>query len=434
MKRLVALAAAVLLGAHASAAPPPARDYIEYTVKSGDTLIGLAQRGFKRPNDYRLAQRTNRVANPRRLRVGSTLRLPLSLLRTEPVGAQVIAFRGAAQVNGATARVGMAIAEGAVLTTGANAFLSVELADGSTLTLPSRSRMSVAGLHRIVLTGNVIKRFLLTGGRTETQVEPVERGGAFEIATPLSVAAVRGTRFRVSLGEDGDSSGTSVLEGNVGVASDEEEVEVPAGEGVTASDGGVGEPQPLLPRPTLLDPDRLQDEDLVTFAVTPVEGATLYRAQMAADIGFIDIFAEQDSDDPQFAFEGIPNGSHYARFTALSRDGIEGFPSATNTVERRLNTITAEVNEPDDCPAERCLRFRWRAGGEGERRFRFQLAESPGGVPIIDRMEMTGDELVVTDLPPGTYYWRVESGLINGERRQSKWMDYQELRVAPLSR
>lgn len=433
MKRLLILLAVALLGAPLSAAPPPPPDHIEYTVKPGDTLIGLAQRGFKRPNDYRVAQRVNRVANPRALRVGSTLRLPVRLLRTQPIGARVAAFRGAAQVNGAIARVGLEIAEGAVLTTGANAFLSVELADGSLLTLPSRSRMSVAGLHRIVLTGTAVKRFVLTSGRTETQVEPVERGGTFEIATPISVAAVRGTRFRVSLGEEGDSSGTGVLEGNVEVASGEEATEVPAGQGVTASDEGVGEPQPLLPRPTMLEPDRLQDEDLVTFAVSPVDGAALYRAQLATDAGFVDIFAEQDSNDPLFAFEGVPNGSFFVRFTAVSREGIEGFPDVS-TFERRLNTITAEVNEPDDCPAERCLRFRWRVGGEGERRFRFQIAESPGGVPIIDRMEMTGNEIVITDLPAGTYYWRVESSLIDGERRRSKWMDYQELRVAPLSR
>ena len=47
---------------------------------------------------------------------------------------------------------------------------------------------------------------------------------------------------------------------------------------------------------------------------------------------------------------------------------------------------------------------------------------------------MTGSEIVITDLPGATYYWRVESTLIDGEERQSKWMDWQELRVAPASR
>jgi len=422
-----------LAGTQAVAAPPEPSPELNYTVKRGDTLIGLAQRGLKREADYRAVQQLNRVANPRVLRVGSTLRVPRRLLRTEPVGAQVIAFRGAAQVNGATAQVGMAVPEGATLSTGANAFLAVELADGSTLTLPSRSRMSVAALHRVVLTDDVVKRFVLANGRTETQVSPVRRGSSFEIATPVSVAAVRGTRFRVSLGESSDSAGTGVLEGNVEVAADGSAVEVPSGQGVTASDDGVGTPVPLLPKPTLLEPDRLQDEDLVSFTVQPVPGAARYRVQLATDAGFIDVFAEAEAATPQLSIPDVPNGSFVARFTAISPAGLEGFPT-DNTVERRLNTITAEADEPDDCAAERCLRFRWRAGGEGERRFRFQIARSPDGVPVIDQAELTATEIVLTDLPPGTYFWRVESALIDGDRRQAKWMDHQELRVAPVSR
>ena len=433
MIRFLLILMLALMGASASAQRPAQPDHITYTVKAGDTLIGLAQRGFRRQADYVVAQRLNGVRNPRVLRIGSTLRLPRRILRVEPIGARVIAFRGAAQVSGAAAQVDMEVREGAVLSTGANAFLAIELADGSVLTLPSRSRMNVAGLHRIVLTGDEVKRFVLANGRTETEVAPLKRGSTFEIETPISVAAVRGTRFRVSLGEAEDSSGTGVLEGNVAVATGESAVDVPAGQGVTASDEGLGAPVPLLPKPELLDPDRLQDEELVTFAVEPVQGAALYRAQLATDAGFIDVFAEVESQTPGLSVPEVPNGSFFVRLTAISSAGLEGLPGAY-TFERRLNTITAEVGEPDDCPAGRCLRFRWRASGEGERRFRFQIARSPDGVPIVDRTGMTGSEIVITDLPGATYYWRVESTLIDGEERQSKWMDWQELRVAPASR
>lgn len=431
--RLLLAVLLALLGAQAAraqSAPPPD---LTYTVRAGDTLIGLAQRGLKQPSDYITVQRLNRVANPRALRIGSTLQVPRRLLRTEPVDARVTAFRGTAQVDGGVARVGMPVVEGATLSTGANAFLAIELADGSVLTLPSRARLNVAALHRIVLTGDVVKRFLLVSGRTETQVTPRERGSTFEIETPVSVAAVRGTHFRVSLGEGSDSAGTGVLEGNVAVAAQEGQVDVPAGQGVTASGEGVGTPVPLLPKPAMVDEGRLQDDELVTFAVEPVAGAALYRAQLATDAGFIDVFAESESASPRFSVPDVPNGSFFVRFTAIASAGLEGLP-ANHTFERRLNTITAEAGEPEQCPADRCLRFRWRTGGEGERRFRFQIARSPDGVPIIDRTELTGSEIVLTDLPAGTYFWRVESALLDGDRRLSKWMDHQELRVAPASR
>ena len=172
MIRFLLILMLALMGASASAQRPAQPDHITYTVKAGDTLIGLAQRGFRRQADYVVAQRLNSVRNPRVLRIGSTLRLPRRILRVEPIGARVIAFRGAAQVSGAAAQVDMEVREGAVLSTGANAFLAIELADGSVLTLPSRSRMNVAGLHRIVLTGDEVKRFVLANGRTETSARP----------------------------------------------------------------------------------------------------------------------------------------------------------------------------------------------------------------------------------------------------------------------
>ncbi|WP_213982699.1 FecR domain-containing protein [Sphingomonas sp. dw_22] len=438
MRRMLAAVAAiaVLASMPVSAQTVPATqstDDVLYTVRQGDTLIGLAKRGFKRNIDYLAAQRLNKVANPRALRPGSVLRLPVRLLRTQPVGARIIAFRGAAMVNGAAARVGMAVAEGMELRTGADAFLALELADSSLLTLPSRSQIKVVDLHRVVLTGNVMKRFMLTGGRSETEAQPIRRGDSFEVRTPLSVSAVRGTRFRVSLVEGTEGASTSVLEGKVAVAGGTKSVAVPAGLGVLASTQGPGTPVPLLPRPTLRDPDRLQDEERVTFRMEPLQGAMRYRVQLSTDAGFVDTFAENDAATPEIGFAGVPNGSFFARATALSQEGIEGFP-VVQSFERRQNNITAEAGEIDDCPVQRCLRFRWRVGGEGERRFRFQISASPDGVPIIDQTEMTGSEIVLTDLPGGIYYWRVESSLIEGGRRQSKWSDQQELRVAPASR
>lgn len=156
----------IMTATAAGAAPPPRSDDFVYTVRRGDTLIDLAKRGFRRQVDYLVAQRHNRITNPRALQPGSALRIPVRILKTQPIDAKVIAFRGAALVAGAKPRVGTPVREGAVLQTGPDAFLAIELADGSLLTLPSRSRMKVAGLHRIVLTGDVVKRFELIEGRT----------------------------------------------------------------------------------------------------------------------------------------------------------------------------------------------------------------------------------------------------------------------------
>ena len=74
MIRYLLIVILALAGASVSAAPPSQPDYITYTVKAGDTLIGLAERGFRREADYAVVQRVNDVRRPRALRIGSTLR------------------------------------------------------------------------------------------------------------------------------------------------------------------------------------------------------------------------------------------------------------------------------------------------------------------------------------------------------------------------
>lgn len=432
MKHVLLGTSLALLAVQAPAAPPASSGEIRYTVKRGDTLIGLAARGFKREGDYRVAQQRNRIANPRRLRPGSILHIPIGILRVQPIDAKVIAFRGGATVAGTAARVGMPVRQGNLLATGADAFLTIELADGSLLTLPSRSTVKVAELHRILLTSTIIKRFDLVTGRTETEVpKAVQPSDRFEVRTPVSVAAVRGTRFRVTFGDN--ASGTGVLEGNVHVDAGERSVDVPVGTGVVATVAGPGAVVPLLPKPALTDPDKVQDDELVSFRLNEVAGAASYRVQLAKDAGFIEAFAEAETNAPAVSFAGVPNGSFFARATAISPAGLEGLPSVYS-FERQLNSIQASVDEPDQCPGRRCLRFRWRVAGEGIHRYRFQLAHAPAGTPIIDEPEMTGNEIVLTDLPGGTYFWRVESVLIRDGRRQSKWMESQELRVASAAR
>ena len=80
-----ALAAAPALAQdEARGATSPGVETLDYVVRPGDTLIGLAAAYMNRPLDYRRVQRENRVADPRRLPVGRALALPVALLRAEP--------------------------------------------------------------------------------------------------------------------------------------------------------------------------------------------------------------------------------------------------------------------------------------------------------------------------------------------------------------
>ncbi|MET0375460.1 MAG: FecR domain-containing protein, partial [Rhizorhabdus sp.] len=202
-----------------------------------------------RREDYLAVQKLNKIADPRRLPIGGTLMVPAELLRMEPITGQIASFRGDVNVSGQPATLGMKILQGMRVETGANAFVTVALPDKSSISLPSQSRVSVVKLRRVLLTGGIQRTFRVTEGRARASVNPIrEPGSDFQVTTPLSVAAVRGTDFRIAYDEAGGRALTEVVGGTVAVQAeaDKNETSVPKGYGVISTPAGSEPPVALL--------------------------------------------------------------------------------------------------------------------------------------------------------------------------------------------
>ena len=431
--RWLPLLLAIALPAAARGAEAPEAP-VRYRVRAGDTLYDLAQRYLVRPSAAGVVQRLNRIANPRRLPVGHTLSVPTDLLRTEPVVARLVAYSGAVSVRGTDAgplRLEMPVREGFELSTGANAFLTFELPDGSKVTLPSQSRVRLTRLRRVLLTGAMQRDIRLDSGRASSTVTPLPTPDSrFRILTPVAVSAVRGTEFRVRHDDAAGRSTVEVIEGRVGeaVVDAPEETSVASGFGASAAQGSISAPTPLLPAPTLSGALGLQDEPQVTFALRAASGAESYRGQIARDAGFIDLIAEVESAGPRLAFDGIPNGTFFLRVTSVDGAGLEGLP-ATFAFERRLNAL--DLDPPQTIPgARRQYLFKWRSTGDAAESFRFILArEADGSGAVIDEPGLAARQIVVTDLPPGLYYWRVVVARREGGRLFEKWSPSQRFEI-----
>lgn len=429
----LALSAALALPAGAAqAARPPAAPSVVYEVKKGDTFYDLARLYLVRPAAATEIQRLNRVANPRRLPVGRKLTVPVRLLRSEEIVGKLTAFGGAVTVRGPGAgdvRKNMDIREGYELATGANAFLTFELPDGSRTTLPSQSRLRVEGLRRILLTGALQRDLKLEAGRSSSVVTPMtDKDSRFRIQTPLTVSAVRGTQFRVNHDPAAGRSTLEVIEGKVAETRNGAETLVIAGYGLdtAAQDGG---PQALLPQPLLSDPGRLQDDQRLDFQLRPQPEAVGYRAQIAPDAGFVDMVAEVSSGTPALSFETLPNGTFFARFTAIDGSGLEGLP-ATYAFERRLNALRLEAPVTMSAGAKEHYLFKWLSTGGAPESFRFVLSRDGGsGRPVIDEAGLTAHQIVVTRLPPGSYSWRVLVSRLEDGRIYEKWSPVQQFEI-----
>lgn len=404
---------------------------VEYQMPKGENLFSLARRALARQGDYRQVQRLNRIADPHRIPVGTVIRIPVPLLRSEPLAARIVALRGNVLLRQGDrtveARPGTELAPGTTLATGADGFVTLQLPNGSRTSMPTQTRMRIVRLHRIILTGSVDYDLAVDKGKVETLASPLgaDRNNRFRIRTPRAIAAVRGTRFRV--GFDETTSLAEVIEGKVAANSQAsgQVASLTPGLGAVITASGALATEALLPEPDLANPGRVQTDPQVRLVLKSLPGAGGYHVQIAEDAGFAKVIAEQQQRDEVFAFAGIPNGSLFVRVSALAASGLEGLPQ-TYAMRRILAGVRASAQVDGDS-----MRFDWGGEGEGQRRYSFQLGDARGDAPLlVNEAGLGGQGIRIGALGPGVYRWRVGVRQeVDGEVVEN-WLPFEKLTVA----
>lgn len=425
----LALAAALMLGTAAPAfAQAPAEPEHVHVSQRGDTLIGLGRRLLIEPSAWREVARLNRLANPDRLPVGTRLRMPLRLLRTEALLATVTSASGSV-TDGSQAPVaaGATLAEGGTLATGPDGSATVRLADGTLLRLQPGSQLRLDQARRIPAAEATRGAVQLQGGRVDVQVVPASAGGraGFEVRTPQGVLGVRGTEFRAQTDGAGGASRGEVLTGRVavsGAAGSERAVEAGFGTVVDAA-GRVAAPVPLLPAPVLSSLPVLQEEILVRFAVPAVPGAVAWRAQAVAAAAPEAVLKDERGSGAELRLADLPDGEYLLRLRAIDAQGLEG-----RTAEHRFR-LKARPEAP--LPAEPApqsthhggrVTLRW-ATQPAAATYRLQIAGPAGfAQPLQDLPGLTATEQTLENLPVGEYQWRLASiARTNGADDPGPW-------------
>jgi len=411
-------------------AHPP--EMTTYVTRQGDSLYDIAARYLRNPGDWQQLASINHVSVPLRLQPGTTLRVPVALLRQDGLNAEVIAANGPAQHafrNGPLLplKVGSRLVEGDRVVTGDNGFATLELADGSHIVLPPDTALDLATLRQTALTGATDRIVDLRRGEVSSEVtHATKKDDRFQIRSPSVVAGVRGTKFRVSYDGDKRSTAVEVLDGAVGVDADTlaqsrrgastapapgtllaaSEQLVAAGHGsLTLAGAPAGAPVALLDAPELLHPSKVQDGDEVDFDIAPLEHARGYRLQIGRDAGLLDMIRDVRSAGTHVPVGALDDGTYFVRIAAIDERGLEGIPAAW-AFERRHMALGASAGRID---GSRDFAFRWYVGrGAQNTRFRFVLGTTPDlRAPLVDHTDITTGQAVVSDLPKGVYYWTV---------------------------
>lgn len=422
----VRFAVALAMFGAASVAPAaplgsPQDETVPYVAARGDTLYTVAAQYLSEPDDWRAVARLNRIGSPQHIQPGTRLRLPVARLRAEPLAVRVAAASGrVVRVRGTAPAIpvfeGTVLEEGDALSTSEGAFASLALADGSHLRVSPGSTVLIRVMRRAVLTGAIVRIVDLVKGEVESEVVHAKQlRDRFEVRTPSIVAGVRGTHFRVNT--QPAATAVEVLDGAVAVdPSPQHDAEapppqvaaqlVPAAHGnLTHEDGVVGTPIALLAAPKLAAPGRVQDGAKVAFTLIPLAGAHGYRVQLARDADLLDLIREVHVSGTEATFADVPDGTYFVRVSGIDENGLEGMPRVY-AFERRANAVSASAERRR---GSRDYVFRWMtARAAGATHYRFVLARDAAlHAPLVDAVDLSDREFVVSDLPSGTYYWTV---------------------------
>ncbi|MDR2000260.1 MAG: FecR domain-containing protein [Zoogloeaceae bacterium] len=433
MNKIISILATLVLSGILSATAVYADSEIHYAVKEGETLSGIAADMLKKTGHWRQLQQINQVADPHRLMPGTTLRIPVALLRTEPATAIIISMSGEVLANGRTPSVGDAITGQTTLITGEQGFVTLELIDGSRLVLQPESRLRVEELSRYRGTKIPDSQLHLERGRIESTVTKSSASRPkYRINTPTTAMGVRGTRFRVEA--DGSVSRAEVTEGAVDVHSDKSAATaVPAGYGIVTNTGSaLPRPVALLPKPDVSGLPYLHEHPIVRFALPPLDGARAYRFQIGADPEMHELLADASATRPEAKFGHLPDGEYILRVRGIDAQGLEGLDSDFRFQLKARPEPPFPAAPPRDAKVRAAsVELAWTINPDAAR-YRLQIASDKTFTDIVADIDgIEGNTIMpARQLPPGDYFWRMRSIRAGGD--SGPWNDAQHFRMDAL--
>lgn len=311
-------------------------EYWEYTFRPDDSIWKIAKKYTTSPNNWVELRDINAkdLDQEKRIRPGTRILIPVSMLKLQPAPAIVIALNGNVtliRANGDEEKptVGTKLFSGdSVLAKGAQS-LRMQFADKSELQVLANSEVVLNKLSHHKESGMVDTRVRLNTGSINTWVEKQLPDSRYEITTPSAITAVRGTVFRISA--DGNQiSRTEVTEGLVAVLAGDMEKGVKHGYGLLAEkDKPLPDPVELLPAPELSD-NQFADKSELHVTWKAIAGAKKYHYQIATDEKFNKIIIDETTRTNAINLDDLDVGNYYLLVRGVDKFTLEGFDSSRN--------------------------------------------------------------------------------------------------------
>ena len=431
----------------------PTTSGFAYTIAKDETLSAIASRFTSDSRNWRAIGRANQIGNDRRMPIGSLVIIPAKLLPEKAAIATITAVHGDVSILGKDgviipAEIGRPLSEGAMIATSAGGFITLSLADQTHVSLPPASSLQLTTMRIKEYINKPRTAFTLENGRVESRVTPFKMPDThYEIRTPLAVAGVRGTQFRVSY--DGNTTRDEVLQGTVNVASPGQPgaarfaKDVTANYGTVVADGQILPPIVLPEPPLLADGYERQQQLPIRFGLSQSK-AVAFRVRISQDADGLNPVAETTVPNESaisFAkFSDLDDGSYYVRVSSIDSHGLEGKTSNNPFILKARPFAPLQIapgakqrSAADGNAANVvAVTFKWAEVSDAVS-YHLQIDSDPAfKQAIIDRSDVKGDALSVPNLHEGTFYWRVAT--ITGTHDnpdQGPYGDVKKLEILP---
>lgn len=360
----------------------PAMPDWRYSVRPGDTLLGLAQRYLREPVAWTRVQKLNRIGDPHRIPVGTVLRIPADLLRVAPASVTVRALHGTVRWrehpgnDWKALRPGQMLQAGAQVQTEAHSSSLLALANGTEILCQPQSLLSLDALSAYAGGLMADSRLRLQSGQAEIRTPAAGLlQQRMRVLTPGAQATVRGTVFRVGVEEQQTREET--VSGSVSLGAAGQEVHVNEGQGTVVAEGAAPlPPRPLLSAPALGAWPTLVEHLPLRLPLPARAGVSRWWGQALASDTPETVLAQGRGTAQGISFEDLPNGELVLRVRGIDNVGLQGL-EAQHRVRVHARPFAPLPLEPNNGKVvhEPRASLRW-SQPTGASRYRLQLAHT----------------------------------------------------------
>lgn len=395
-----------------------------------DNLVNICETWLENPHAWNAVAEFNHLENPHMIYPDQRLRIPANLLKGVPMDGTITFLKGrvTSALPGALDRVslkkGDLINQGSEIETGNDSAVEITFEDGSSFFLRPNTRVSIR-TARQRKPYYMIRKLFVPAGRTLMKIKKATgQDSRFEIYTPSSISAARGTRFRVSVDRE-DVTRTEVLNGVVGVTGRGKEVVLDPGEGTWVKRGSIPmAPESLLLPPALKDLAPIYQSLPVQFGLAPVEKAVSCRVILAKDPDMKDVVKEdvvkRGDPVPQAM---LLDGRYYCQVLSINATGLEGIASRAVPFEVRTNPLPPFIQRPLDGSKIKTdsVELEWLNVGDAAS-YEVQVSRQPDFKNFYKRVDGIKSNGQSIELDGYTdYHFRVRS--IAGDGFEGLWSD-----------